>query len=135
MRVFRGPYCSMVSGGFTFFADYYGKRIGFDEAIANVLEFDGEVLSGADEHEHAGGGRKPGRPGVGLRPHVQPGEAAVAQCQGGGRASVDAFHAHAMAMGGADRGGPGLRPHYGPTYYAAFVTDLDGYRLEAVHQL
>jgi len=51
------------------------------------------------------------------------------------RASVDAFHAHAMAMGGADRGGPGLRPYYGPTYYAAFVTDLDGYRLEAVHQL
>ena len=43
----HGAYCSMVSGGFTFFADYYGKRIGFDEAIANVLEFDGEVLSGS----------------------------------------------------------------------------------------
>ena len=42
----HGAYCSMVSGGFTFFADYYGKRIGFDEAIANVLEFDGDVLSG-----------------------------------------------------------------------------------------
>jgi phosphoserine phosphatase len=41
-----GAYCSMVSGGFTFFADYYGKRIGFDEAIANTLEFDGEVLTG-----------------------------------------------------------------------------------------
>jgi phosphoserine phosphatase len=41
-----GAYCSMVSGGFTFFADYYGKRIGFDEAIANTLEFDGDVLTG-----------------------------------------------------------------------------------------
>ena len=41
-----GAYCSMVSGGFTFFAEYYGKRIGFDEAIANVLEFDGDVLTG-----------------------------------------------------------------------------------------
>ncbi|HEY9010800.1 MAG TPA: phosphoserine phosphatase SerB [Devosia sp.] len=41
-----GAYTSMVSGGFTFFAEYYGKRIGFDEAIANTLEFDGDVLSG-----------------------------------------------------------------------------------------
>jgi len=37
-----GAYTSLVSGGFTFFAEYYAKRIGFDEAIANVLEFDEE---------------------------------------------------------------------------------------------
>src|SRR5690606_31216690 len=41
-----GAYTSLVSGGFTFFADFFAKRIGFDEAIANVLEFDGEVLTG-----------------------------------------------------------------------------------------
>ncbi|MBK1793728.1 phosphoserine phosphatase SerB [Devosia sp. WQ 349] len=41
-----GAYTSLVSGGFTFFADYFGKRIGFDEAIANVLEFDGDNLTG-----------------------------------------------------------------------------------------
>lgn len=41
-----GAYTSLVSGGFTFFADYFAKRIGFDEAIANVLEFDGEKLTG-----------------------------------------------------------------------------------------
>ncbi|MEO5806978.1 phosphoserine phosphatase SerB [Devosia sp.] len=41
-----GAYTSLVSGGFTFFADYFGKRIGFDEAIANVLEFDGTRLTG-----------------------------------------------------------------------------------------
>ncbi|WDR05362.1 phosphoserine phosphatase SerB [Devosia rhodophyticola] len=41
-----GAFTSLVSGGFTFFADYFGKRIGFDEAIANVLEFDGSQLTG-----------------------------------------------------------------------------------------
>ena len=41
-----GAYTSLVSGGFTFFADYFAKRIGFDEAIANVLEFDGDMLTG-----------------------------------------------------------------------------------------
>ncbi|KKB09974.1 phosphoserine phosphatase [Devosia chinhatensis] len=41
-----GAYTSLVSGGFTLFADYFARRIGFDEAIANVLEFDGDRLSG-----------------------------------------------------------------------------------------
>jgi catechol 2,3-dioxygenase-like lactoylglutathione lyase family enzyme len=48
--------------------------------------------------------------------------------------AVDRFHAAAIAAGGTDNGPPGLRPHYSPTYYAAFVIDPDGYRLEAVHQ-
>lgn len=47
------------------------------------------------------------------------------------RASVDAFHAAALAHGGRDNGRPGPRVDYGPDYYAAFVTDPDGYRLEA----
>ncbi|MBS0214294.1 MAG: VOC family protein [Proteobacteria bacterium] len=47
------------------------------------------------------------------------------------RASVDAFHAAALAHGGNDNGAPGVRADYAPDYYAAFVTDLDGYRLEA----
>jgi catechol 2,3-dioxygenase-like lactoylglutathione lyase family enzyme len=50
------------------------------------------------------------------------------------RAAVDAFHAEAVRAGGTDNGLPGLRLHYGPTYYAAFVIDPDGYRLEAVCQ-
>jgi catechol 2,3-dioxygenase-like lactoylglutathione lyase family enzyme len=48
------------------------------------------------------------------------------------RAAVDQFHAAAIQQGGVDEGGPGLRPQYGPGYYAAFVRDLDGYRIEAV---
>ena len=46
-------------------------------------------------------------------------------------AAVDAFHSAAMASGGHDNGAPGLRPIYGPDYYAAFIIDPDGYRIEA----
>jgi catechol 2,3-dioxygenase-like lactoylglutathione lyase family enzyme len=48
------------------------------------------------------------------------------------RAQVDAFHAAALAAGGRDNGAPGLRPHYHPNYYGAFVFDPDGHNLEAV---
>lgn len=48
------------------------------------------------------------------------------------RAAVVAFHTAALAHGGADKGPPGLRPHYGPTYFAAFALDPDGWWLEAV---
>lgn len=47
------------------------------------------------------------------------------------RAAVAAFHAAALAAGGADNGPPGLRPHYGDSYFAAFIIDPDGYRIEA----
>ena len=47
------------------------------------------------------------------------------------RKSVDAFHKAGLAAGGADNGAPGLRADYGETYYAAFVIDPEGYRLEA----
>ena len=48
------------------------------------------------------------------------------------RGQVDAFHAAALAAGGRDNGRPGLRKRYGPTYYAAFVLDPDGFNIEAV---
>jgi len=48
------------------------------------------------------------------------------------RAEVEAFHAAAVAAGGRDNGEPGLRPHYGADYYAAFVFDPDGNNIEAV---
>lgn len=47
------------------------------------------------------------------------------------RKSVDAFHAAGVAAGGRDNGGPGLRPDYGAGYYAAYLVDPDGYRIEA----
>ncbi|WP_313347209.1 VOC family protein [Stenotrophomonas sp.] len=48
------------------------------------------------------------------------------------RNAVDAFHRAAQHAGGRDNGAPGLRPDYGAQYYAAFVIDPDGHRLEAV---
>ena len=50
------------------------------------------------------------------------------------REAVDDFHRAALEHGAADNGAPALRPHYGPDYYAAFVIDLDGHRIEAVHR-
>jgi catechol 2,3-dioxygenase-like lactoylglutathione lyase family enzyme len=47
------------------------------------------------------------------------------------RAGVNAFHAAGLKAGGRDNGKPGLRADYGENYYAAFVVDPDGYRLEA----
>ena len=51
------------------------------------------------------------------------------------RGAVAAFHAAALAHGGTDAGAPGLRAHYGPTYFAAFVHDPDDHKLEVVHQV
>jgi catechol 2,3-dioxygenase-like lactoylglutathione lyase family enzyme len=48
------------------------------------------------------------------------------------RATVDAFYKAALAAGGRDNGGPGLRPHYHANYYGAFVLDPDGHNVEAV---
>jgi catechol 2,3-dioxygenase-like lactoylglutathione lyase family enzyme len=47
------------------------------------------------------------------------------------RQSVDQFHQAALKVGGRDNGAPGLRADYGDNYYAAFVVDPDGYRIEA----
>lgn len=79
-----------------------------------------------------GGGEK-----LNLFPHPQarpPGPGFHLAFDAPDRAAVAAFHAAALAHGGADRGGPGLRPQYGASYFAAFVTDPDGHGLEAVHQ-
>jgi len=48
------------------------------------------------------------------------------------RAAVDAFHKAALEMGGTSEGEAGLRPHYHPNYYGAYVRDPDGNKLQAV---
>src|SRR5918992_1591315 len=48
------------------------------------------------------------------------------------RSKVDAFHAAGLAAGGRDNGAPGVREHYHPTYYGAYVLDPDGNNVEAV---
>jgi catechol 2,3-dioxygenase-like lactoylglutathione lyase family enzyme len=61
----------------------------------------------------------------------QPGYGHVA-IQASGKVAVDAAYQAALDTGGQDDGPPGLRPQYGPRYYAAYVRDPDGLRLELV---
>jgi len=51
------------------------------------------------------------------------------------REIVARFHRAALTAGGIDNGRPGLRPHYHPNYYGAFVLDPDGHNIEAVCHL
>ena len=66
---------------------------------------------------------------VGGRPNTPPVHVAF---RASSRALVDAFHKTAIAAGGRDNGAPGVRAHYHPNYYAAFVLDPDGHNIEAV---
>lgn len=81
--------------------------------------------------ERAGGLGAGGKPDLWLRPAdtIAPTHIALAADD---RATVDAFYAAAIAAGAKDNGAPGLRPHYHPNYYGAFVIDPDGYNFEVV---
>lgn len=82
----------------------------------------------------AGSGYRPGRHGSyrSERPVPPDERSALHICfTAPSRQSVDALHAAGIAGGGRDNGRPGLRSDYGPGYYAAFLSDLDGYRIEA----
>src|SRR5579871_653315 len=70
---------------------------------------------------------------IGIRNHPQTG--AHIAFAANDRATVDRFYAAAIAAGGKDNGPPGLRPHYDPDYYGAFVRDPDGHNIEAVCRL
>jgi catechol 2,3-dioxygenase-like lactoylglutathione lyase family enzyme len=93
-----------------------------------VMEVTAEEAGG---DAHAGFGDE-GKPffwiGTGAKPKGGAHVAFAAQT----RADVDAFYAAAIAAGGRDNGAPGLRPHYHPNYYGAFVYDPDGNNIEAV---
>jgi catechol 2,3-dioxygenase-like lactoylglutathione lyase family enzyme len=70
-----------------------------------------------------------------LRSGLQPqpdGSGAHVALRAASREMVDAFHAAALAREGASDGAPGLRPQHGDGYYAAFIRDPDGNRIEAV---
>lgn len=73
-----------------------------------------------------------GKPDLWLRParHAVDGTHVALRVEH--RKDVDAFHEAAIAAGLRDDGGPGVREHYHPHYYAAFVRDADGHSLEVV---
>jgi catechol 2,3-dioxygenase-like lactoylglutathione lyase family enzyme len=71
-----------------------------------------------------------------LRPGaVAPGPGFHVAFSASSKAAVDAFHYAALLIGGQDNGTPGLRLQYGPGYYAAFLIDPDGYKIEAVTKI
>ena len=63
---------------------------------------------------------------------LPPTAACISACARATTEAVDAFHAAALAAGGASDGAPGLRAQYSENYYAAFIRDADGNRIEAV---
>ena len=67
-----------------------------------------------------------------VEPGVRPGLGMHLCFRAPDRTAVQAFHAAALLAGGRDDGAPGLRPLYHPDYFAAFVRDPDGHRIEAV---
>jgi len=60
---------------------------------------------------------------------ASPGNGAMVAFEAATRGAVDAFYAAALAAGGKDEGPPGLREHYHPHYYGAYVRDLDGNKI------
>lgn len=98
--------------------------LGFeDPSHPQGMKVDTWLQDGRSPYGHAGDGA------AGSVPHTT----ACHLCwKAPNRAAVDAFYAAALAAGAKDNGPPGLRPHYHPHYYGAFVIDFDGNNIEAV---
>ncbi len=117
-------------------SDYEKSRAFYEAALAplgftKVLEFPAAVTGHTDV---AGFGEAPKAEFWIARgtPNVPPLHVAF---RVESRAIVDAFYRAAMEAGGRDNGAPGIRAHYHPNYYGAFVIDPDGHNIEAVcHQ-
>jgi catechol 2,3-dioxygenase-like lactoylglutathione lyase family enzyme len=73
-----------------------------------------------------------GKPYFWIGDNERVGEGTHVAFEAANRSMVVEFHRAAIAAGGRDNGGPGLRPHYHPNYFAAFVFDPDGINVEAV---
>lgn len=110
--------------------DYDRAKVFYDALLATlqircVMDFPGGAGYGREfpefwiQRPHDGG-----RAATGNGVHV----AFLANSQ----AEVDAFYARALELGGSGDGAPGLRPDYDKNYYAAFVRDLDGNKIEAM---
>lgn len=114
-------------------SDYARSKAFYDRALAPInyamlAEFDPSVTG---DTYVAGYGEAP-KPDfwiIGGAPNKPPVHVAFRVAS---RAIVDAFYRAALEAGGKDNGPPGLRPHYHPNYYGAFVLDPDGHNIETV---
>jgi catechol 2,3-dioxygenase-like lactoylglutathione lyase family enzyme len=113
-------------------SDFARAKAFYDAAMAPL----GAALLYTVPKEYTGGANAGGygrdRPVFWITDGKKPSEPVHVAFTARSRAEVDAFHAAALAAGGRDNGAPGLRPHYHPDYYGAFVFDPDGNNIEAV---
>jgi catechol 2,3-dioxygenase-like lactoylglutathione lyase family enzyme len=116
-------------------ADFDASKAFYDKVMAPL----GASLLMMVPPEHTGGVKVGGygreRPTFWLHEGAETGPGRHIAFSARSRAEVDAFHKAAIAAGGRDNGAPGLRPHYHPDYYGAFVFDPDGNNIEAVCHL
>jgi catechol 2,3-dioxygenase-like lactoylglutathione lyase family enzyme len=108
--------------------DYAASRAFYERALAPLGY---GVVMDFDEWKAAGFG-KDGNPSFWIAEREPYGTGTHVAFAASDRATVDAFHEAALAAGGIDNGAPGIREEYHPTYYGAFVHDLDGNNVEAV---
>jgi len=106
-------------------ADFYDAVLG-TLGIATLFNVDGAVAYG----EPTGGKTFILKPFDGGCP--EPGNGGHIAYLATSRAQVDAFHAAALEHGGTDEGAPGIRAHYHPNYYGAYVRDPEGNKIQAV---
>jgi catechol 2,3-dioxygenase-like lactoylglutathione lyase family enzyme len=107
--------------------DYAASKAFYEQALAPL----GMSLLMEPVGRAAGFG-EPGKPVFWLEADRMPVTEVHVAFHAKDRATVDAFHAAALAAGGADNGAPGVRELYHPHYYGAYVLDPDGNNLEAV---
>jgi catechol 2,3-dioxygenase-like lactoylglutathione lyase family enzyme len=113
-------------------SDFDASLAFYDQALAPL----GAKLLMTVPAEYTGGVKVGGygrdRPVFWLREGQDTGPGRHVAFTANSRAEVDAFHEAALAAGGRDNGAPGIRAHYHPNYYGAFVIDPDGNNIEAV---
>src|SRR5215470_16515327 len=111
--------------------DYAKAKAFFDRALAPLGIVKIMEVTAAQTGSNDGAGYGTDRPffWIGASEHTLPAHVAF---RAKDRATVDVFYKAALAAGGRDNGAPGLRPHYHPNYYGAFVLDPNGHNIEAV---
>ena len=113
-------------------ADFAAAKAFYDAAMAPL----GASILMTVPKEYTGGANVVGygrdRPVFWVADNKKPKDTIHIAFTANSRAEVDAFYAAAMAAGGRDNGAPGIRAHYHPDYYGAFVFDPDGNNVEAV---
>lgn len=110
----------------------YNRAKSFYKKALTPLGYTVVMESTGEQGESAAGLGADGRPDFWIGASNSPKSPVHVAFTAKDRATVDAFYRAALAAGGKDNGPPGIRAHYHPNYYGAFVLDADGNNIEAV---